>query len=963
MGRNLDNYIKNNYQKAIDFHEIQPFYQPVIRTSSCQLCSFEALARWIDPELGIIYPDEFIPVLERERVIHHLDEAILRRVCARIRRSLTNGETPIPVSVNLSRLDFFLCDDIFSLVDNIVSDYEIPHDLIYFEITESVMAKQKELLQRIVEQFHAAGYQIWMDDFGSAYSSLNVLKEIAFDELKLDMGFLRPFTQRSMRIATSVVEMAKKLDIHTLAEGVETEEHYSFLRDIGCEKVQGYYFGKPLPYDEALENLRGKGIQIEAMQDRQYYDEIGRIDFLSAVPFMTREAQDKISTARELNSIPLSLAEFSAKYFKILFYNSAFENTAYGTGMFANVLSQEILRQPQPYHRLSEKIRQLMEFVRTNGEGRMLMTFKEQYYEVMARCVAKTHDRYCVLLRITNLTKASQSDQTRYLDEFVRRIYALFERITLINNKEDSIRPIYMTATEDMVSGRKGISKLLKEYSEKYIFPEDQERFFQTFEPNAMYKRIKENMLESFSDVFRAKMSHGNYSWKEYTILRIDDVNCFLLVRSLNDGIRDFIHSYLEADSDGGVYSPAHLWNSLTGSDILRIFWKDEDRRFLGASKAFLDYYGFTSAREIIGKNDEDLGWHVHPDLYMNDEYKVIHEGITLHNVPGLCMNEGENREIMASKMPFYDVNGEIRGLIGYFIDRKILIEQDEGRLMSSNRDPLTGLLNTRGISEEAVVFREEYHLRHTDFVRAHISVNDFGNLNERYGFNFGDKLLRVLGEALKSKFGRSSAIGRYSGNHFVVLHQIQDDEQVLNLRSRIKDIGASIRSVEGTPVTLYLSVGFVLYSETEDLDEQARLSEVRLHADHDQNISAESRLTHSTEIFHLFDNLPISYSVYHVTWAEHSGLYDAVIFYVNRKFEEYGGLKGKDILGHSVREVFPHVGEEWFDLAKRAALDHENIEDVFIDQKTGKTYQITVTQILYNGYCAFTYQEIASII
>ena len=134
----------------MEYHEIQTFYQPVIRTSSRQLCSFEALARWIDPKIGMIYPDEFIPVLEKEGLIHLLDATILRQVCARLRSSIANGETPIPVSVNLSRLDFSLCD-IFTVADEIVSDYRIPHDFIYFEITESVMAEEKELMMGIVE--------------------------------------------------------------------------------------------------------------------------------------------------------------------------------------------------------------------------------------------------------------------------------------------------------------------------------------------------------------------------------------------------------------------------------------------------------------------------------------------------------------------------------------------------------------------------------------------------------------------------------------------------------------------------------------------------------------------------------------------------------------------------------------------------------------------------------------------
>ena len=258
----LERFISENFEEALAQGHIQPFYQPVIRTISRQLCNFEALARWVDPRCGIIPPDRFIPVLEQSQVIHRLDACIIRQVCATIRARLEAGEVPIPVSVNLSRLDFSLCD-IFTVVDGIVTQYQIPHDFLYIEITESVMAEQESQMRAIVDRFHSAGYQIWMDDFGSAYSSLNVLKDYEFDEIKLDMRFLSSFNLRSRRILTAVIQMAKEIDIHTLAEGVETQEQLRYLRNIGCEKVQGFYFGRPQPWDDALAHLRDIGVGIE----------------------------------------------------------------------------------------------------------------------------------------------------------------------------------------------------------------------------------------------------------------------------------------------------------------------------------------------------------------------------------------------------------------------------------------------------------------------------------------------------------------------------------------------------------------------------------------------------------------------------------------------------------------------------------------------------------------------------
>ena len=957
MGRNLEDFIRQNYKKAIKLHEIQVYYQPVIRTSSRQLCSFEALARWIDPKLGMIYPDEFIPVLERLEVIHRLDMAILRQVCARLRSSITNGEMPIPVSVNLSRLDFTLCD-IFSLADHIVSDYQIPHEFLYFEITESVMAEQKELLKGIVDRFRAAGYQIWMDDFGSAYSSLNALKEFSFDELKLDMCFLRPFNLRSKRIATAVVEMAKSIDIHTLVEGIETEEQFVYMRNIGCEKVQGYYFGKPMPYAEALDNLKKQGIQIEPPQDRQYYDDIGRIDFLSAVPFMTREERDAIVTARQLNSIPLALVECSADSFKVLFCNTAFEETAHSTGMFFNIFTQEMLCKSQPYHLISDKIVNLMDSVKAVGDGRMLVTFQEQYYEIQARRMAAARDKYCVLFRITNLTKDSQAKNTGYLDDFVRRIYALFERITLISLEEDTIRPLYTTTREDLLSTRTGIKALVKEYADAFIYPDDRERYIAAFDPKKAMARFAKTACESFSELFRASVRHGQYAWKEYTVLKIDEGHHIMLVRNIQKSTNVLLKSKTAGTEEDSPYAPAVMWNDLIHSDLLRIFWKDKDRRFVGASKAFLDYYGFSSVEEIVGKNDEELGWHVHPDRYKNDENQVIHEGVTIHNIPGHCMNDGENKEILASKMPLYDDSGEIKGLMGYFIDKELLTVNDKRGQETTRRDMLTGLLNTRGISEEATIFHDEYYLRGVDFARIHIGVNDFSTINAQHGFDFGDKVLNRLGKALKRAFGRTCVVGRYSGHKFVVLHQVEQREEAHDLRAKIKAVGESISRIDGIPITLYLSVGYTLFSETLDLEEQAKLSEVRLHADHDHNISSESRLGHASELFRLFDDLPISYSVYHVTYAEHSGQYDAVIFYVNHKFEEYGGHEAKEVLGHSVRELYPFVADEWFDTVRRAAMDGEKVDGEYVNALDGKRFQFTARQIIYPGYCAVTYLE-----
>jgi diguanylate cyclase (GGDEF)-like protein len=599
-----------------------------------------------------------------------------------------------------------------------------------------------------------------------------------------------------------------------------------------------------------------------------------------------------------------------------------------------------------------------LDSVREGGEGRLLFTSNKEYFEVKVRHIARTRDRFCAIIKLANLTKDNQSENLGYLDEFLRRIYDVYERITLLDFREDSIRPLYTSTQEDLVSGRQDIGKLAAEFAEKYVFPDDRDKYIRLFDRKTTISRLSETSEASYSEVIRSSVRHGRYAWMEYTLLRIDKDKFYLLVRNVQGGVNSFMDGTSAKSGEGKLYSPTHLWNNLLRSGLLRLFWKDEQRRFIGASQAFLDYYGFPSIKAIAGKNDEEVGWHVHPEAYMNDEYQVIHEGATLRFMPGLCMNEGENKEILASKTPLYDDSGDIRGLLGFFIDRDMLNANDRRGAETARRDALTGLLNSRGIAEEAAVFRDEYYLRGVDFIRIHITINDFSSYNEQYGFDFGDKVLSALAHALKDGFGRTSAVGRYAGLEFVVLRQVKNREEVQNLRAKIKAIGDSVSKVDGVPVTLYLSVGFTLFSECPNLEDQTRNSELRLHADHDHSISAKSSLAHASEIFRLFDRLPFAYCVYHVSVAGPDKDDDTIICYVNRKFEEITGMKARTVFGRQVRELYPEAEEEWFTNIKRAALDNESVEGVLANWPGGKQYRYTACQIICSGYCVVIYQE-----
>ena len=253
---NLANYIIHHVSDAILKGHVQVYYQPVVRVINGRVCGFEALARWIDPEHGFLMPGDFVPILEDAHLIYKLDAFVIRKVCEDIRYFIDLGMRPQPVSINLSRADFHQ-RDMYRIVNEAVENNNIPRNLIHVEITESAMEDISDILMETMDKFRKGGYEVWMDDFGSGYSSLNLLKNYEFDVLKFDMKFLQDFGSRPRETAIweNVINMAEEIGIQTLAEGVETLETWDFLKRVGCEKAQGYFFGRPMTRAEVIDYL------------------------------------------------------------------------------------------------------------------------------------------------------------------------------------------------------------------------------------------------------------------------------------------------------------------------------------------------------------------------------------------------------------------------------------------------------------------------------------------------------------------------------------------------------------------------------------------------------------------------------------------------------------------------------------------------------------------------------------
>lgn len=238
-------FIENNMVAAILERQFLMYLQPKYSIEKNEIIGAEALVRWRHPERGMIYPDQFIPVIEENGFIRKVDYYIWEEACRFIRQCMDKGLPDCPVSVNVSRAHL-QDDEVLRTLEDIIRKSGIPRRLLELEITETVDNKQ---VSRKAYQLKEEGYKLLMDDFGSGYSSLNILLETPFDLIKLDKKFMENMmlSDKGRLILEQVVAMANKLGLELLAEGVETKEQVELLRSIGCDQVQGYYYAKPMP--------------------------------------------------------------------------------------------------------------------------------------------------------------------------------------------------------------------------------------------------------------------------------------------------------------------------------------------------------------------------------------------------------------------------------------------------------------------------------------------------------------------------------------------------------------------------------------------------------------------------------------------------------------------------------------------------------------------------------------------
>lgn len=301
-------YLLDNFERAMSEGWIEVYIQPVVRSSNGRVCEEEALARWDDPVLGVLNPNDIVPVLEEAGLIEKLDIYILEKVIEKIERQKEMGLYIVPTSINFSQLDF-QSDCVVKKIDKIISASGIPKNIFSFEISENPCVTEKDKTINQLERLQKLGYGIEFDDFGSGDSSLLLANQIHFNSAKINLSLTRQILVNSNAriLVTELVKMARALDIEIIVKGVEDKEQVDFLREIGCAKLQGFYFSKPLAVkhlEEFAESDR-KFLKMENPKEADYYNTVDRVS-LHEMSYVNESIK---GTNAENGIIPMAIME------------------------------------------------------------------------------------------------------------------------------------------------------------------------------------------------------------------------------------------------------------------------------------------------------------------------------------------------------------------------------------------------------------------------------------------------------------------------------------------------------------------------------------------------------------------------------------------------------------------------------------------------------------------------------
>ena len=822
-------HVVNHLDQSIKEGWIRPYYQAIVRAATGDACGEEALARWVDPVYGQLSPDQFIPVLEEAGLLQKLDMHIIDCVLHDLIARRDHGISLVPVSVNVSLTDLDKID-FATEVARKADALGVPHSLLRIEFTESAASNNPDLFREQIRSLREAGFDVWMDDFGSGNSSLNLLKDFKFDLIKLDMGFISDIDDEAARnIVAGVVEVARNLGVDTLAEGIETKDQALFLEHVGCDMLQGYYFTRPQPLEIILGRyMRDGGMRREDLNELPYWSAIG--GFSLSDPSANIEGYGVDGTP--ISEFPAGVMECRDGVWYFTRANRSFREFLDRTGLLSAERSD--LESNPVENDLGEDFFRAVKRCTESGSweriaGRLEYGTGFQFY-IRPLCGTEHSDAFAVASVPTMLGTALGS----YGD--VPVAYAVF-RVKLNDAGNEAVDIEYVYANQMYCDwGNLDPMDLLGRSFLEVVENASPEWF-----PYCYRAAV---LGETIHDVVYSKES-GH--WLSFSIAPSLIEGCCVYAFMMADEERrerseilaerdtsDFVIKIAntlnsESDYDTAMNATLQMMSEVIHPERLYIFERGElttDNTFEWCAE------GVEPEIDTL-QNLDNSEFDTWERLLAEDSIVIIPDATAFKDIDERMYWQLERQGIThLLAVPFIS-HGKLIGFLGADnyaleerIDTKRVLETVAAFMCSrianhrllhelewaGTHDALTGLFNRRGIDLAISAHMAE----HADepFTLALMDIDNFKAINDRHGHSIGDAALKILGKAVSDTFADNIVVGRNGGDEFLVILPGLDREHADALFGDFAKSNLVVYEGDEGAYRLTLSIGYSSYPD-----------------------------------------------------------------------------------------------------------------------------------------------------
>lgn len=814
---NKSKHIVDNFERAMREGWIEVYFQPIVRTSNGRVCAEEALVRWEDPLLGMLNPADFVPALEAVNQAHRLDLYVLEKTLKKMNDQRDRDLFLVPTAVNFCQVDFYSCD----LVEEIASRVEsakISKHMIAIGISEGSLSIGNDYVISQIEQLQDIGFQIWMDDFGSGDSAPALLQILKFDLLKINIFFVKQITEsESARIIlTELIRMAMSLGIETVAEGVEFKEQVDFLQEIGCTKLQGFYYCKPIPIAKIFDRyVTGTAIGFENPAESEYYAAVGKVNLYDLS--FTKNVDGHLENY--FDTLPMVIMEVDNEGLTILRGNKTFK-----IFVDQNYNTKDV-EQRYPYDYANEYIGvYTVNAIRKCGlNGKRVIiddriksekTVQMLIQRIAVNPVTKVSAVAIVILSVTEKKGLSDELTYNYIARALSEDYMNLYFVDLTTEDYVEYNPDGMN--RDVSVGRRGTNffkKVIKD-AKKYLYIDDVEMFIDSFTKANIKKNIEKN--GSYSITYRLMVKNvptyvslkavSVRNNKNNIIIGVNNVDAQMKQREVIERIKEEQKTYSRIMALSGEFISIYTvdpktnayacFNSTKAYDALEIaitgddFFKDSRR----------------NAKDVIYKEDIKDFLKVFKKEFILE--KIDESGLFIYKYR---MNIGDGVVHVCLKAAIINENDGPKLLIG-IIDIENQVEQEMeymSTLMAAEdkatKDQLTGVKNKRAYADEEEYLNSFISAGSTPaFALVVCDLNGLKQVNDTLGHKAGDEYIKEGCHIICEAFSKSP-VYRIGGDEFVAVVQGADYECIDTRIERIQR--ANRRNKKAGKVTIAVGV------------------------------------------------------------------------------------------------------------------------------------------------------------